>query len=199
MLEIDKYRDERGYYTFLINVDGRCFTICFAGNLDLYWGPYGNNRNDDKCDYIITKNNYYFYSLIEELYDSIKNYRAYNNELNDIYKNIREFDKYNDKKLFKNNKIDYHSDDDVYEKASRLLIERVDEDFKITFIRNKNNHFNTFFVGICNSGSRYRPFNINFMTMYNKLKEYDKENHQIHIEEYLYKKRKKKWYNIDIL
>lgn len=192
MLEIDKYIDERGYYTFLVNVDGRYFTITFAGNLDLYWGPYDDNRDNDKHEYIITKENYYFYSLIEELYESIKNYRAYNNELNDIYKNIREFDKYNDKKLFKDNKIDYHSDDDVYEESSRLLIERVGEVFKITFIRNKNNHFNTCFVGICNSGGRYRPFNINFMAMYNKLKEYDKNNYQIHIEEYLYKKRKKK-------
>ena len=192
MLEIDKYIDERGYYTFLVNVDGRYFTINFAGNLDLYWGPYDVSRDNDKNEYIITKENYYFYSLIEELYESIKNYRAYNNELNDIYRNIREFDKCNDKKLFKDNKIDYHSDDDAYEESSRLLIERVGEVFKIIFIRNKNNHFNTSSVGICNSGGRYRPFNINFMAMYNKLKEYDKDNYQIHIEEYLYKKRKKK-------
>ena len=36
-----------------------------------------------------------------------------------------------------------------------------------------------------NSGSRYDPFNIIFMKLYQGLYELDYEYHQIHIEEYL--------------
>ena len=40
-----------------------------------------------------------------------------------------------------------------------------------------------------NSGSRYNPFNIIFMKMFNKLQEYNPEYHQIHIEELEYQKK----------
>ena len=194
MIDIDKFKDERGYYTFKIIVDNRYFIINFANNLDLYWYcPYNHNKDNGKEEFIITKDNYYFYLLIQELYESIKNYRAYDNEFNIIYNKLREYDKYNDKKLFKGNKIDFHSDDDIYEESSRLLIEECGEEFKITFILSKSDSlFSTYSVRIRNSGSQYRPFNNNFMAMYNKLKDYDKDNYQIHIEEYLYKKRKKR-------
>ena len=46
-----------------------------------------------------------------------------------------------------------------------------------------------------NSGSRYDPFNIIFMRMYERLKKIDDVNdygHQIHMEEYLYEKEKAK-------
>ena len=44
-----------------------------------------------------------------------------------------------------------------------------------------------------NSGSRYVPFNIAFMDMYNDMKEVDDvtdKGHQLHIEEYLYETKK---------
>ena len=46
-----------------------------------------------------------------------------------------------------------------------------------------------------NSGSRYDPFNIIFMRMYEKLKKINDVNeygHQIHIEEYLYEQEQQK-------
>ena len=47
----------------------------------------------------------------------------------------------------------------------------------------------TYSIRFRNSGSRYEPFNICFMQMYNELKNYDSNCHQIHIEEYLYKQK----------
>ena len=49
--------------------------------------------------------------------------------------------------------------------------------------------FMTFSVRISNSGSRHNPYNILFMDMYNKLKEYEPNSHQIHLEEYLYNQK----------
>ena len=76
---------------------------------------------------------------------------------------------------------------------SRFIIEKIDEDtFKLTFKKGIYSEvpIQTFSIRISNSGSRYEPFNTVFMSMYKKLKEYDFNNHQIHIEEYLYNKKK---------
>ena len=53
------------------------------------------------------------------------------------------------------------------------------------------NYFKTYSVRIRNSGSRYNPYNIAFMGMYQRLKEYNFNYHQIHIEEYLYSKKRR--------
>ena len=71
--------------------------------------------------------------------------------------------------------------------------EKIDEDtYKLTFKKGIYSEvpIQTFSIRISNSGSRYEPFNTVFMSMYKKLKEYDFNNHQIHIEEYLYSKKK---------
>ena len=111
--------------------------------------------------------------MIEELYNNIKN-----NNRNDLYQN---------------NKIDWYSDDFVYENASRLLIEKIDECFKITFIKSKKEYDDgilmTYSVRISNSGSRYNPQNIEFMNMYDKLKEYENNFHQVHVEEVIYQQK----------
>ena len=64
--------------------------------------------------------------------------------------------------------------------------------FKIIFKKGKiaDSFFNTYAIRISNCGSRYEPFNITFMNMYNKLKEHNYQNHQIHMEEYIYSKKK---------
>ena len=76
--------------------------------------------------------------------------------------------------------------------ASRLVIEKENEKFKITFIKSKKDYeglFRTYAVRFRNSGSRYKPFNASFMYMYNSLKEYNPEYQQIHMEEYLYNQK----------
>lgn len=95
--------------------------------------------------------------------------------------------------MFKNNVIDWHSDDFIYENASRVIIKPVEDEYEIIFVKSKKEYddgmFMTFSVRFRNSGSRYEPYNILFMDMYNKLKEYNPNNHQIHLEEYLYNQK----------
>jgi len=183
MQQIEKYKDEKGYYEYIIKTDEGKFKILFGGNLDLYWTC---NEKEDDSDQIfyITKENYYLYSLFDNLYHNIKN--------NKIYYDKENCFKSEENKLFKDGKIDWYSDEFYEEIASRLVIEKIDERFKITFIKSKKDLdgiFRTYAVRFRNSGSRYKPFNACFMYMYNKLKEYDSDYHQIHMEEYLYKQK----------
>jgi len=88
--------------------------------------------------------------------------------------------------------IEWYSDELPIDIASKLTIKKEEETFKVLFEKSKkawDGIFITYSIRFRNSGSRYNPFNINFMQMYNELKEYDPNYHQIHIEEYLYKQK----------
>jgi len=196
MGEIKKEKNLFGYYVFKIQTDDGVFEISFQNNLDLYWRYINKdcilNLPKEK-EFYITKENYVLYSLFEELYNNIKEYKPFgslNEELNAHYQYLKNTPERN---LFKDNKVDWHSDDFVYENASRLLIEKIDDYFKVTFIKSKKQHDDgilmTYSIRISNSGSRYHPYNIAFMNMYNKLKEYDEDYRQVHVEEVIYKQK----------
>lgn len=176
MLEIKKIETEFGYW-FDIIINNEIFNIYFMGNLDLYWN-YQYNGNILDCDdskyFIITKENYFLYNLFDKLYNDIKNYQT---------------DTYSYDLLFHDNKVEWRSDDCFYEEASRFVIEPMDRAYKLTFKIGLVDNFLTYSVRIRNSGSRYNPFNMFFMDMYNQLCEYELNYHQIHMEEYLYQKK----------
>jgi len=215
MIEIEKTINGRGYDFFTINTDDGIFSISFQGNLDLYFNYECKNllKETSEKTFILTKENYYLYSLFSKLYEDIKNCNVYDeNELKDdniwgfgltnaqLNKEIRNQEERNPYRLFQNNKVEFHSDDFDYEESSILYIEKIDDKIKLTFQKGKNDlHMPTFAVRICNSGSRYNHFNILFMKLYNKLGEYDPNYHQVHIEEYLYElKRTRKSNKKDI-
>ena len=192
MQEIEKHKNGYGYDTFVIKTLEGSFEILFAHNGDLYWRYLsGINVLDDKekQELTITKENYFIYKLFYNLYESIKNNKVYYDEEN--YLEVRE----RENNLFKDNKIEWYSDELPIEIASKLTITKEEESFKVIFEKSKKSQdgiFIIYTIRFRNSGSRYNPFNINFMQMYNSLKEYDPNNHQIHIEEYLYKQNKLK-------
>ena len=178
MVKIEKYENERGY-TFKINVSEGAFYIIFAGNLELYW--YYKADLEQLCNleaknFFITKENYFLYMLIDNLYENIKN--------ND---QLKELDLSNSHKLFNDDIIDWHSDDYTYEESARLIIEKLKESYKIKFKKGRTDVLDyTFSIRMCNNGSRYTEFCRLFMKMYHDLIEYEPSNHQIHLEEYLY-------------
>ena len=101
-----------------------------------------------------------------------------------------------------NNTITWYSDETSYKVSNYLTIKKDKEAFKINFfiqehIEGYDMDFHSKYyipVRFRNSGSRYDPFNIVFMRMYNKMKEVDdayEMGHQIHIEEYMYAQEKK--------
>lgn len=187
MQEIERYNNVWGYDTFVINTLEGSFEILFAPNGDLYW-DYLSERNvsEDKQiqEITVTKENYFLYELFYKLYESIKNNKViYNNEI------WLEKDENN---LFQNNMIEWYSDELPIDITSKLTIRKENETFKVLFQKSKKSQDGisiTYSIRFRNNGSRYNYFYLNFMQMYNELKEYNPDYHQIHIEEYLYKQK----------
>lgn len=85
-----QYYEREGCYYYYLKQDNKILEITFGGNLDLYWSlriikdyklTIEKNRNamydEVKGTFIITKENYFIYSLFEELYDDIKQSRIF--------------------------------------------------------------------------------------------------------------------------
>lgn len=195
-----RYMEREHVYSYYLHENNQIFSIHFAGNLDLYWGLRIDKKVDPKdymaeikAKFIIDKENYYIYTLFEQLYEEVKQANVFDEEkMND---KCRNYSSYSD--LFDGQKIEWHSDEESYELADLFRIIKKEESFEIEFIRPEltdgkitcriPNHVT---VRIRNSGSYYNPLNIIFMRMFNKLQEYDPDCHQIHFEEELYHKKR---------
>ncbi len=204
-MRISKVENEFGLQIF-IEEDNSYLSILYGGNLDLYWSIHSNKRtleNDSKTDtFTITKENYKLYNLFENLYNDIKEINIFEDfeEDKDRY---RVYNRSNYQELFdeENKTITWYSDETAHEVANYLKIKKETDCFIINFniqenIEGYDSDFNSSLYDISirfsNSGSRYDPFNIIFMRMYERLKTIDDTNdygHQIHIEEYLYAKK----------
>ena len=187
MVTIKSFKNEFEYDIFHIEIENETFEISFQNNLDLYF-RYIPKNNKKIHTFVITKENYFLYSLFNELYNNIKNNNPYNekNSYNTYY--------YNDahKLLFKDNKVIWMSDDFLLESASYIKLEKNKDNYLLTFRKSKEKnslYMPTFTVRISNSGSRYNPFNILFMNLYFKLIDYNPKYHQIHLEEIEYQKK----------
>lgn len=184
--------------------------------LDLYWNIQNKHFvpvPDDTSTktFTITKENYHIYSLFEKLYDDILNCNIFTvldfelerceseeekqeliiqkENMNNSHKKYEQY-----KSLFHDNVIEWRSDDFPYDDASFVTVEKQDESFTITFNKSGEVDFlyQTYAIRFRNMGSRYTPFNMIFMRMYQELMNYDPDYHQVHIEEYLYQKRLEK-------
>ena len=201
MLEIEKDKNNYGYDVFSIVTTGGTFQISFENNLDLYW-RYLYEGSIDECKDIkafkITKENYYLYLLLDELYTSITEEMPYYNYPYEIDDRYRRYLVYDNTKLYSPNEVRWYSDDFAYrDMASNFAIRKKEDYFVILFTKSRTEIFNghffpTYSVRIRTTGSRYEPYHIPFMSMYQKLKEYNTLYHQIHIEEYLFEEENKK-------
>ena len=187
MQGIERYKNGWGYDTFVINTLEGSFEILFAPNGDLYW-DYLSERNvsedKEKQELTITKENYFLYELFYKLYEAIKN--------NEVIYNNKIWHEKHENNLFKNNMIEWYSDELPIDITSKLTIKKENETLKVLFQKSKKSQDGisiTYSIRFRNSGSRYNYFYLNFMQMYNELKEYNPDYHQIHIEEYLYKQK----------
>ena len=191
MIEIKKNIDEKGNNRFKIITNEGNFEIIYGGTLDLYWF-YRPKENIDNWPLLktfnITKENYFLFKVLDELYTRIKEQKPYSTiEYNPNNYSLKD---YAHEMLFQNNIIKWYSDDAPLEEASCVEVKRLEDVYSITFYQGKEEYnFPTFTVRFRNSGSRYKPYNAVFMNMYNCLGEYDFNYHQIHIEEYLYNQK----------
>lgn len=204
MVEIKKTKDVEGYDRFKITTENGSFDIMFGGNLDLYWYYWPEENYKDwplAKTFTISKENYFIYQKLDELYKNIKEQKPYQSKDENSStafassKLINESPsaQYSYKNLFQNGIIKWYSDDAPLEEASMLEIKYQEDKYIITFHQGKEDFgFPTYAIRFRNSGSRYEPYNLAFMNMYNSLSEYDANYHQIHIEEYLYNKKLQK-------
>lgn len=97
--------------------------------------------------------------------------------------------------------ICWHSDETNYLVSNVVKIKKLKDMFLIRFYTQKqldgyDREYDCSFstsIRFRNSGSRYDPFNLVFMQMFQKLQDVDDvldKNHQLHIEEYVYEKPK---------
>jgi len=206
MTTIEKIEHEHGYI-FKIYLGEDLFTITFAGNLDLYWSYVSKNILEENTKTLtITKENFFLYELIKELYERIRDYNfddvlfSFDDEARKKFRERKILeDRNNTEKLFHDGIVDYHSDDGVYDEVSSFQIKELEDSYEITFTKGVvNGNFQTFSVRICNSGSRYEHFRTLFMRMYNKMVRYDQDFNQVTIDEYIYSlKRTRKHFNVN--
>ena len=173
MVTIGSNKNNHNYDVFYITVDDKTFVISFEGNLDLYWSyQYEGNILEvhNSVEFMIKHEDKILYDMFDRLFKSIKKGDPFEDDSNNI--TWKKQDKY---ALFKNNKIEFHSDEGEYDNVSYFTIERFKNNYKLTFYKGEMmNHYLTYSTRISTSGSRYSFFYVPFIIMYNELKEYDK-------------------------
>lgn len=187
-----------------ITNDDKELLIIYGGNFDLYWIVMGKSISNDpllpQIDFEITKENYQIYQQFELLFENFENLNIFDEPFDEEEKtHYKKYTRYND--LYKKDKIIWYSDETNEKVANYLEINKEKDKFLISFHTQPHiegydedtHHFNNIAIRFRTSGSRYEPFYILFMKMYDVLQEIDDtydEGHQIHIEEYLYAKEK---------
>lgn len=199
-MEIKRFKNKTSnIYDYNLIKDNKQLSIFFGGNLDLYLSvsdgeeiPY---EQEKEITFDITKENYDLYTIFKEMYDEIVSGNIYDSEL-DKHKSLSLLAAQKD--LVDNKKnICWISDDAPRESADRLIISKEIDKIKLTFKRTNididmSDGFKSPFwlsVRIRNSGSRYDPFNVPFMRMYQNIQTIDPEYHQVDVEEIIYQKK----------
>jgi len=160
--------------------------IFYGANGDLYFDIFGSRNKDENCLCTATFSigqNEEIYQYFEQLVNSIVGCQVFDmseielelcdsdnsitDEINSVQKrneNLKTKQAY--KKLVHNDIVIWYSDN-IYDESAK--IERDCEEIKLTFIDNPDDPSFGFGIRICNSSSKYDPFNICFMNLFNQL------------------------------
>ena len=202
-MKVIKENGEFGPSIFL-QENKKNLAITFGGNGDLFWTIYNkgdieNKENNDDY-FIITKENYAIYNLLEQLFYDIENVNIFDEKRDERKLSYRILNRAKSKLYDEEKKtITWYSDETAHEVSNILKKKKEENTFRIEFytqpyIAGYEEDFHSagyIPIRFNNSGSAYTPFNITFMDMYNKMSEIDDVmdiGHQIHVEEYLYQK-----------
>lgn len=184
-LKVTKSEEEYPSITLSYN-DEVSLSILFAGNLDLYFMLAGAHKSQK---FIIDESNLRVYDIFNKLYNDLINCKLPFESDKEKLRRLTNYDL-----LVQNNIITWRSDDYPFDIGPSFKIEKVDEKFVITFDRGKEEEYMankySISVRIRNSGSFYRPFNANFMTLYHELCNLDLK--QMYIDEIMDLRRIKK-------
>lgn len=183
-----------GLKEILIRDDRKLLKIFYGATEDLYFDIFGCRDIDENGQYTATfsinKNEeiyQYFESLINnitdckvfdvsdielelcEYDDEIKNEIDSNQSMNEKLKTRQTY-----KQLVQNGAIIWYSDNIYDEKANKMKIEKNDSEITFTFVDNPDDPTFGFGIRICNSDSKYDPFNLCFMNLFNQLQTLNK-------------------------
>lgn len=154
---------------------------------ELYNNIKNINISDDNYDLYKYNNYYSVKEYLDDKQSKENRYRKYN------------FSNYNELFNDEENTITWYSDETNHVCSNILKIIKEEDVFRVEFQTQKyvdgyekeENLEGYTSIRFRNSGSRYEPFNTIFMNMFNKIQMVDDildENHQVHIEEYIYRK-----------
>lgn len=190
--------------------------MALGGNGDLYWQIIGKYSKIEfpyiYYDFLITKEDYNLYENFCNLYNKITNYQPKITDFeleNRCCYTIREYEEIisEEKRLFENEKsklvfndeIIWYSEDciknegwDSHFPPSWVTVKPHIDGILLQFkVKVKDKESLKYYIPdvtirFCNDGCQYRGFNGPFMDLYNEMSDYKEENHQIHIEEYMY-------------
>ena len=178
----DKVKD------ILIRDGKNLLKIFYGSNLDLYIDIFGDYNIDENGRYnaIFSINkNQEIYQYFENLMDNIIKCKVFDEsdiklEICNTKEQMNELLKDNDvyNKLVQNSAIIWYSDNIYDEKANKLKIEKKDDKIILNFTDNPDDPTFGFGIRICNSGSKYDPFNLCFMNLFNQLQVLNKQEEQ---------------------
>lgn len=178
----DKVKD------ILIRDGKNLLKIFYGSNLDLYIDIFGDYNIDENGRYnaIFSINkNQEIYQYFENLMDNIIKCKVFDasdikleiyNTKEQMNELLKDNDVYN--KLVQNSAIIWYSDNIYDEKANKLKIEKKDDKIILNFTDNPDDPTFGFGIRICNSGSKYDPFNLCFMNLFNQLQVLNKQEEQ---------------------
>ena len=198
------YNPEGEYYDYYFKDGNQELSIVFRGNGDLYFCSKAFTK-EQEAEFYITKENMIIYNIFEELFDNFYNAKIYilSNEESHNFTKETEYNTWNKylknstlhKNIINKNTLTWISDNSIsfnYETADSLRVIKEENSFHLKFTYYENEFPYLRSIRIRNSGSRYLPFNVIMMNFFNKLQEYNPDEHQMHIEEYLYLKNNSK-------
>lgn len=170
-------------YDIILKKDGKTLSIIFARVLDLYMIIEDGNKvpvgEYKEIDFDINTDDGFVYTLFDNLYNDIINCNIMGDKPNK--KNKVENHMLHEYNLLvdKDKNINWVSDEGIYEEEDIMRISKLDNSYKLTFIRTDKRRSYGFkspdgiYIRLSNSGSRYTPFNVIFMRMY---QEFNKTN-----------------------
>ena len=156
--------------------------IAFLGNQDLY---FVLDNYEQRKDFVVGKDNFEVYEAFDKLYDKISKGLLYNFKMSRTPSDLG---------LMQGDKIVWKSDDYSEDVAPYFSIEKGENAYVVSFNKPEPQRELDFderlfldypgcSVRLRNSGSRYEPFNIDFMYLFRALKEINPDVHQIDVEE----------------
>jgi len=186
----------KGVKDVFIRDGKKLLKIFYGANGDLYFDIFGSHNKEENSLWTATfliNENEEIYKYFEHFFNSIVGCKVF--DINEIELELHDFDnsftnrinsiqkrnenlkmKYAYKKLVHNDAVIWYSDNIYDENANILRIERNCGEIKLCFINNPGDPSFGFSIRICNSGSKYDPFNICFMNLFNQFQFLVKED-----------------------